>query len=354
MGAVGPTGEMGAVGPTGEMGAVGPTGEMGPQGLQGDTGPTGTFESIASSDVTFNNRLFVGGDVSLNNRLFVGSDASFNGALSVSGNLAIGSPIVSLYNPQSLSLSNNAQILTNNANQVGSSFTSDLSYVIVPQGVWLVQMQLGYNVGIYQSYLTDISIGDPIIGYDDISMVCVGFNLPAPTPRITNTIPSLPVTDGTNYQYNSGVNQDRIVRSLTFVASTTNINYNTIGGVQNVNENSTNVATFLFGNSPNLLENVAPGWIVNGTNVQNGIVTQVVNVSNTDNNSSTITISPTQSFVSGDSYYFTSASTLSCNININGVYGYSGNTTLINNISSDNTIGSVFYNNINWTVTRMA
>jgi hypothetical protein len=27
---------------------------------------------------------------------------------------------------------------------------------------------------------------------------------------------------------------------------------------------------------------------------------------------------------------------------------------LINNISSDNTVGSVFYNNINWTVTRMA
>jgi hypothetical protein len=252
-------------------------------------------------------------------------------------------------------VSTNPQILTNNPNQVGSSFTSDLSYVIVPQGVWLVQMQLGYNVGVYQSYLDANVISDPIIGYDDISMVCVGFNLPAPTPRITNTIPSLPVTDGTNYQYNSGVNQDRIVRSLTFVASTTNINNTTINGLQNVNEDSTNVATFLFGNSPNLLENVAPGWIINGTNVQNGIVTSVVNVSNTENNSSIITISPSpsQTFVFGEFYSFTSASTLSCNINVNGVYGYTGNTTLIN-VSSNNTVGSVFYNNINWTVTRMA
>jgi hypothetical protein len=158
----------------------------------------------------------------------------------------------------------------------------------------------------------------------------------------------LPITDGVTYQYASGVNQDIIVRNLTFVAKTTNINNNSIGNLQNVSGSSNNTAFFFFGQSGNPITNITPGWTANGNGVVNGIVTNVIH--NAD--SSIITILSSQSFLSGNFYSFnTNNSTITCNININGAYNTAGNTTLIN-ISPAN--GSIFYNNINWTVTRLA
>ena len=71
---------------------------------------------------------------------------------------------------------------------------------------------------------------------------------------------------------------------------------------QNVAGSSSNVALFFFGNSPNLLTLVEPGWYANGLGVVNGKVTNI----SSNTSSSTITIEPSQSFQAGEFYNFTS------------------------------------------------
>jgi len=75
---------------------------------------------------------------------------------------------------------------------------------------------------------------------------------------------------------------------------------------------ASNVGFFYFGDSPNLLLGVQPGWLADGSGVVNGVVIDVV-VSYDPPHSSIITINPSHGlFIPGQVYRFTSPPELTC------------------------------------------
>ena len=79
----------------------------------------------------------------------------------------------------------------------------------------------------------------------------------------------------------------------------------TTDSYQNVSGTSSNVAFFFFGQTPNPLINVVPGWIAHGANIVNAVVQEINNSTDINGNkSSVITIKPSLSFLSGSFYNF--------------------------------------------------
>ena len=80
----------------------------------------------------------------------------------------------------------------NNINQIGYSYVSDISHIFLNPGVWFIQNQLGYNVGINSSNYNSSNM----MAYDDISYnFGQGISIPTKIPRISNAIPFLPFKD---------------------------------------------------------------------------------------------------------------------------------------------------------------